>query len=76
MTEPLTRTMANALKDINDKVKYAGKKLCKECGNQYHPDQYETCWDCWSKKPANTIKNYAEGYASSKDWTESADPKF
>jgi uncharacterized OB-fold protein len=66
MTEPLTRTMANAVNQINDKVKYAGKKLCVKCGNYYHPDNYEMCWNCWSEQLPETT----EPYASMKDATE------
>jgi len=58
MTEPLTRTMANAVNQINDKVKYAGKTLCKVCGNMYHPDKFDKCWDCYSKQLPETTKKY------------------
>ena len=65
--EPVTKIMASAVNQINDKVKYAGKKLCVKCGNNYHPDNFPTCWDCWSEQLPETT----EPYASQKDYDES-----
>lgn len=71
--EPVTRTMANAINAINDKIKpkYAGKKLCVKCGNHYHPDNFEMCWDCWSEQLPKTT----EPYASVKDAEEGEENK-
>ena len=33
------------------------KKICPECGAKF-PAKYKVCWNCWSKKPANTILKY------------------
>ena len=58
--------------DQFEEPRYAGKVLCVECGEYYHPDKYKMCWDCWSKKLPNTTT----GYASVKDATESEDINF
>ncbi len=52
---------------------YPGKKLCKKCGNNYHPDNFDMCWNCYSMQPARItgFKGNEEGYASVKDWSES-----
>lgn len=67
MTEPVTKIMAEAVNQINDKVKYAGKTLCKVCGNYYHPDKYDKCFNCWNESLPNTT----EPYQSQKDYDES-----
>lgn len=56
--EPVTKIMANVINQINDKVKYAGKTLCKVCGEQYHPDKFDMCWNCYSKQLPLTTKKY------------------
>ena len=59
--------------DMKAKV-YPGKKLCVKCHNNYHPENFDMCWNCWSSQLSNTTKSYKgneEGYASVKDWQES-----
>ncbi len=43
---------ATESEQVDMKEKYPGKKLCKECASNYHPDKFSMCWNCWSKQPA------------------------
>lgn len=65
---------------MKNNVKYSitgeAKTQCPEC-SAWKPAQYEFCWNCWGKKPQNTVKpTNTEGYGSWKDGTESSDPNF
>ena len=56
---------------------FLDKKLCKTCKKVYHPESFEECWNCWSKRPARITqyeKQYdtpEQGFESPKDWEES-----
>lgn len=45
--------------EIQPEVKYSvtgePKTKCPEC-DAWKPAQYELCWNCWAKKPQNTVK--------------------
>lgn len=55
----------HTLEEVLDKA-YKGKKLCSKCKLRYHPEEYDICWDCFSKQP----QRITEGYASQKDFEE------
>jgi len=35
---------------MESKYKYRGKRLCKVCGENYHPEKFTKCFNCWNVK--------------------------